>query len=213
MTRSQFAVALVVLFAGGVVGGVLSDRVQGGTVAWAQEDEQPTQIDNLVVKKLLVLDSVLVKDEEDDVLIRPGSLMASKGLLESSSVLSANGLQVHCGRSSASLWATDTIASLDLDSSGSGDMLADMSKQLETGDSSSQCSLYTSLGGRSGLRAKSPDTDEAIDIGHLPQFGPHIWLMDRTGESRVTLGPNDNGTWLVGVWNANGRGRTLEAGR
>ena len=154
MTRTQFAVALAVLFAGGVVGGVLSDRVQGGTVAWAQEDEPPTQIDNLVVKKLLVLDSVLVKGEEDDVLIRPGSLMASKGLLESSSVLSANGLEVRCGRSTASLWARDTSASLNLDSAGSGDMLADIRKLLDTDDFSSQCSLYTSLDGGSALRLK-----------------------------------------------------------
>jgi hypothetical protein len=65
-------VALAVLFAGGVVGGMLSDRVQGGTVAWAQGNEQPTQIDSLVVKRLLVLDSLLVKDDEASVLMGPG---------------------------------------------------------------------------------------------------------------------------------------------
>jgi hypothetical protein len=212
VTRTQFAVALAVLFAGGVVGGVLSDRVQGGTVAWAQEDEPPTQIDSLVVKRLLVLDSVLVKDEESSVVIAPGSLIASEGLLESCSVLSANGLEVRCGRSSASLWATDTIASLDLDSAGSGDMLADIRKRLETDDFSLQCSLSTHANGRSYFDVRSPGGKERVQLDCSPELGPHVSLMDRADNMRVTLGPNDNGTWQVGVWNADGRGRTLEAG-
>jgi hypothetical protein len=199
VTRTQFAVALVVLFAGGVVGGMVSDHLRGGTVAWAQEDGKPLQIDDLVVKKLLVLDSVMVKDEERDTFIGPGYLQAT------------------CGGSQASLRVSPQSASLTLDGAAPADISEFFERdwrRLGEGSASSPWafSVFASSDGYTSLRLGGTETKEEVSLCFLPRFGPSLDLRDRAGNIRVTLGPNDNGIWQVGVANADGRGRFLEAG-
>jgi hypothetical protein len=187
---------LAVLFAGGVVGGVLSDHVRGGTVAWAQEDQKPLQIDALTVKKLTVLESVVVQGDESGVLITPKLLGISTGD-PTGPVLSlgADGLGILSGPWRVSVRADAEGARLQL---GNGDKL--------------QCSLSSS--DRSSILClRSPETEEEVWLSLFRASGPHVALRDRAGNSRVTLGPNDDGRWEVGVWNADGRGRTLTADR
>lgn len=76
-----------------------------------------------------------------------------------------------------------------------------------------QVALETHSNGYSGLQLASPNTKEQVWLYLLPASGPQVWLQDRFGKTRVTIGPDDNGLWQVGVWNADGRGRALEADR
>jgi hypothetical protein len=196
MTRTQFAVALAVLFAGGVVGGMLSDHLRGGAVAYAQEDRKPLQIDNLVVKRLTVLEGVTVQDGEASVVILPDGVLIARG------------------RSTAYLGVSAEVAQLALDSTGAGD-LAEFTRRTTDPDRKATRQFTAAASSTLGtwLNLSGVGTKEEVCLSHGPTSGPSISLHDRAGNMRVTIGSNDDGRWEVGVWNADGQGRTLTADR